>query len=66
MDDKEVTPFDMFRIGNKVQENVYDARMEICRSCDKFKQLSQRCSLCGCFMTMKSRLEGANCPIGKW
>lgn len=63
---KDVTPFDMLKPNNKVTQEMFDQRMEICKSCDKFKQLTQRCSLCGCFMNMKTRLEGAYCPIGKW
>lgn len=66
MSDREVKPWDMLKPGNKVEEDVYTARLDICKACDKFKELTQRCSLCGCFMTMKTRLEGATCPIGKW
>lgn len=65
-DNKDVTPFDMLKRNNKVTQEMYDQRMSICRTCENFKERTQRCGLCHCFMNMKTRLSGANCPIGKW
>lgn len=41
-------------------------RMAICRSCPFFKLPFNKCEKCGCFMDLKTKLENARCPIGKW
>ncbi len=41
-------------------------RMEICRSCPHLTLPFNRCEKCGCFMDLKTRLQNARCPIGKW
>lgn len=49
-----------------VESNVVSSRMAICNSCDKFQSKSTQCSVCGCFMSAKTRLKKASCPLGKW
>ena len=49
-------------------------RMDICRDCVNLK--GDRCGVCGCFMSIKTKLkynynlrgeiEETKCPIGKW
>jgi len=39
-------------------------RMLICRDCDRFN--GHTCSECGCFMVLKTWLQDATCPLGKW
>jgi hypothetical protein len=41
-------------------------RLSICKNCEFFEALSQRCSKCGCFMAVKSYLKAEKCPVGKW
>jgi hypothetical protein len=41
-------------------------RLEICKSCPEFIKASSQCKLCGCLMVLKTKLEKAACPIGKW
>ena len=43
-----------------------DERMAICKTCPSFMQRSKRCLVCGCWMTAKTRLKFAKCPVGKW
>nr|WP_246846765.1 hypothetical protein [Leptospira barantonii] len=31
-----------------------------------FGFLSERCSLCGCFVRLKTKLKSESCPISKW
>lgn len=38
----------------------------ICNSCDKYNQSQNRCSLCGCFLSIKTKYKAWHCPIGKW
>jgi hypothetical protein len=49
-----------------VDKNTQDDRYNICKSCDKFINLTKQCKECGCFMTLKTKLKFASCPIGKW
>ncbi|MFW1676457.1 DUF6171 family protein [Pontibacter sp. JAM-7] len=39
-------------------------RLAICQTCEHFT--GKRCRVCGCFMKLKTKLENANCPKGKW
>ena len=41
-------------------------RLEICHSCDFFYKPVGICKKCGCVMKLKTKLQEATCPIGKW
>lgn len=41
-----------------------EARMNICKDCEFFT--GERCSKCGCFMTVKVNVDAASCPLNKW
>ena len=53
-------------------------RYDKCRSCDKYDAKNDKCSVCGCFMEIKTplkyninpkkmgRVEITHCPLGKW
>ena len=43
-----------------------DKRISICEGCEHFIKITKKCSKCGCFMKLKTRLTDASCPIGKW
>jgi hypothetical protein len=49
-----------------VDKEMQNYRYNICKSCDKFINLTKQCKECGCFMTLKTRLKLTSCPIGKW
>ena len=53
---------------NKILEDtsISDNRMAICKACPELMQLTSQCKKCGCFMSAKTKLELAKCPIGKW
>lgn len=62
-----VTPLDMLnpntkRIGIEKAED----RLNICKMCPEFIDITKQCKKCGCFMVAKTKLESAKCPIGKW
>lgn len=40
-------------------------RMDICKTCPELGALN-RCSQCGCFMNIKTRIYSSQCPLGKW
>lgn len=53
-------------------------RKEQCRKCDKYDAENDKCTVCGCFIDIKSelkynhnpkkwgRIEITHCPLGKW
>ena len=40
--------------------------MDLCNGCEFLTKTTKQCEKCGCFMTAKTRLANAECPIGKW
>lgn len=66
-DNGDVEFTDLFdpRQRRATQETI-DARMSICNECPFFRSNMKRCDKCGCFMKLKTTLDRARCPIGKW
>lgn len=62
-----VTIFDAFDSNSiKADENVAKERLDICLSCPELIKITKQCKQCGCFMSIKARLQEAKCPLGKW
>lgn len=62
-----VKPWDLFKASQpKTIDGVRENRLEICNSCEYLIQLTNQCTKCGCFMSLKTKLRNAECPIGKW
>ena len=61
-----VKPWDLLRKQNYTDEEIAQARLDICKSCEFLIRKTITCKKCGCFMTAKTKLEKATCPIGKW
>lgn len=49
-----------------VTEEKRNQRFDMCKACPEFLELTSQCKKCGCFMKVKTALESAKCPIGKW
>tara|TARA_R100001594_G_scaffold131943_1_gene171888 strand:- start:943 stop:1341 length:399 start_codon:yes stop_codon:yes gene_type:complete len=49
-----------------VPNNVYEDRLEICRSCVYYFKPTGTCKVCLCFMKLKCRLAPMECPQGYW
>lgn len=65
--DDDVKPWDLLNPNApRSAEELHEARLAICRGCEFFKPRTERCGKCGCFMKLKTKLENAKCPIGKW
>jgi hypothetical protein len=63
----EVRPWDFLDINTEyVSKEVSESRLDICRACPELIQLTSTCKKCGCFMTAKSKLAKASCPLEKW
>lgn len=41
-------------------------RLDVCRTCELYEQVSNRCSKCGCYLSMKVSWANEKCPMGKW
>jgi hypothetical protein len=64
---KDVTPLDLFKPGARTgDKDLIQARLDICNQCEFFRMKTQRCRLCGCFMSLKATLTQASCPAKKW
>jgi len=63
----ETRPWHLLDPNKIVQDqSVLDNRLEICKACPHLIKLTTTCKKCGCFMAAKTKLQGAECPIGKW
>jgi hypothetical protein len=63
----ETRPWDLINPNtNWVLEEVATNRFEICKSCPELIKLTSQCKKCGCVMSIKTKLEAATCPLGKW
>jgi len=49
-----------------VDNDTRKERLEICGGCDRLFRPTWTCKECGCFMGVKTTLEGVSCPLGKW
>ena len=45
---------------------VAKERMGICESCDRYREQSQTCEICLCFMPLKTASANMRCPLDKW
>lgn len=63
----ETRPWDVVN-PNTGWVNEYKAkeRFSICKGCPELIKLTTQCKKCGCFMKIKTKMELATCPIGKW
>jgi hypothetical protein len=62
-----VRPWDIFNKNIiKVEEVVFQERMDTCKACPEFLKLTSQCKECGCLMTSKAKMQDAECPLGKW
>ena len=49
-----------------VDEEIKNYRYDMCLNCPSLIQATKTCKKCGCFMSEKTKLPHASCPIGKW
>lgn len=62
-----VTPLDL--LNPKTQKAAGELaanRFAICQSCPELLPVVNQCKKCGCFMELKTKLNAAKCPLGKW
>jgi hypothetical protein len=63
----QTRPWDIINPNEKkISDDLKEKRLSICRECIEYVKLTTQCKKCGCIMEIKTRLEAAECPIGKW
>jgi hypothetical protein len=59
-------PWDIIYPDKRTSEDIYNSRMDICNNCEYLINMTKQCMKCGCFMHIKTKIDNAYCPIGKW
>ena len=49
-----------------VPPEVKQARIDICRECNRFDEARFLCKECGCFLVNKVRFTASSCPLQYW
>lgn len=63
---KQVRPWDIFNKNvQKVATGIAEQRMAICKACPELL-ITGNCKKCGCFMSSKTKIASASCPLDKW
>jgi hypothetical protein len=63
----QVTPIDFLNPkSERVSLEISEKRLSICKACPEIISITNQCKQCGCFMNLKTKLEKATCPLGKW
>lgn len=62
----EAKPWDLLDSNNYTTEKIRGERYKTCLGCEKLFKPTRTCKECGCFMSLKTWLKHAECPLGKW
>jgi hypothetical protein len=63
----DTRPWDVINKNTQyVSGDLSSTRYAICESCPRFFKITHQCKECGCFMKIKTKIESAECPLGKW
>lgn len=49
-----------------VEPEIQEWRMKICSECPLYDAVQGICTDCGCYMPLKTRMQGAECPKNFW
>ena len=49
-----------------VDNNTYQERLDICKTCPMLFKPTMSCKRCGCFMKIKAKIGMMSCPDKKW
>jgi len=48
------------------EAELAEERIKVCNECDAFRRMSRTCSVCNCFMDLKTKILRASCPLELW
>lgn len=66
-DNGDVEFLDLFDPNQERSDReLIESRLAICNTCPMFNKTLAKCRQCGCFMRLKTTLQGAKCPRGHW
>jgi len=64
---KDVKPWDFLNPNTEyATDDLANMRYDLCKACPELIQLTKTCKKCGCFMSAKTKLLNATCPLNKW
>jgi hypothetical protein len=49
-----------------VSDKIFNERLQICKSCEKYDEQQNKCKECGCFVPAKAKIILDSCPLNKW
>ena len=55
---------DVIKKQDRVSDELYEKRLNICRECDKL--LDATCEACGCYVEYRAIIKHGKCPYKKW
>ena len=55
---------DAIKPHDRVEEEVYEARLAVCRECDRL--IDATCQACGCYVELRAAIRHGRCPYKKW
>ncbi len=66
MSAEDLKKIDAYRaaITDRVPENVYEARLTVCKQCDFLN--AGTCNACGCYVELRALARLSRCPHKKW
>ena len=50
----------------RASEEEVARRKALCLACEHYRPSDDRCSRCGCHLSVKMAWEEQKCPVGKW
>ena len=60
-------PWDLLRPNTEyAAPELSSQRLAICEECPRLIEATHQCRECGCFMKIKTKMQMATCPLGKW
>lgn len=48
------------------QKSKAQERLEVCNKCKDLDKDLGRCTICGCFVSMKVKADYESCPVNRW
>ena len=55
---------DAIKPQDRVPEETYEARLAVCRECDRLTDAT--CQACGCYVELRAAVRHGRCPYKKW
>lgn len=47
-------------------KDIARERLFVCKNCEAYDMFWKQCTVCGCFMPIKTKLANSDCPMNLW